>query len=125
MNVICTMTDVVESNSLLDEMQRIVSGGLLRTFASTQTQQVFFQSNNVTELSPCLFSVDETGYDSGNRLLGLCISFGMFFSLIFYLSCNRAVGRGAVAMEPAVPAICTEFRAISTCFESDSDSDRD
>jgi len=55
-------------------IQNIISFGNLPLFTMTAAETQFFASNNVTLLSTPTYGVSESGYNSGNYLLGLWIT---------------------------------------------------
>ena len=53
------------------KLQTIVNKGNLPLFAVSDDEKLFLRANQVTLLSTPLFGVGESGYNSGNYLIGL------------------------------------------------------
>ncbi len=121
-NVEATSTDLDPRYYMLALVRAIVDGGRLGAFAETIEEQALFAENSIKTLATPVFTIPDSGYNSGNLLLGMSSILIDVDSLM--LSCPSAAGWSTAAVDTAVPAICTELCAVSPCDEPDADADR-
>jgi hypothetical protein len=69
-----TVSSGVDANAyLLDPVRSVVDGHRLALFAVSADEKLFFANNNVSTVYAPLLVAEDSGYNSGNLLLGLLI----------------------------------------------------
>lgn len=69
-----TISAGVDANAyLLDPVHSVVDGHRLALFAVSADEKLFFANNNVSTVYSPLLVPEDSGYNSGNLLLGLMI----------------------------------------------------
>ena len=70
-HVSCIGSQILTTSYMSVDLQNLLVGGQLPSFALTDEEVAFFRVNNVTSLAFPTFGVSSAGYQSGNELLGL------------------------------------------------------
>lgn len=81
-NVRTTVTNVPFTLPVLGRWTTLITTNQIPNFASNDAERAFFRRNRVSLASTLTATVGNEDFNSGSRLLGMCIHFGAYILFI-------------------------------------------